>query len=163
MPGQHFLLPAPKHATPPRRPAPAGPPQAFETRGIRPYWRKATCAEVDCDQWREGWTTVVDPNTALGRDQADYIRTQSGRRFTQSTTPHGWIAFEFEARQRCFGSDRHLVQADRPELFIARAGDWRAALSQPRVYERSNQWVDDLHTRTDRLFTARSRAGTAGK
>ncbi len=150
-----------QHAT--RTWTPYGHPGAWQTFGIRPYWRKATCAEVDCSHWRQGWVTAVDETTDLGRRQADYFRSgASGRSYTEARTDAGWTAFEFHSGQQCFGFGQHQVPWDRPELYVVQAGDWRAAAGPARVYDRGDQWADDLHTHVDRIATARSRAGTAG-
>lgn len=153
--------PVPQLATVHRSWTPHAHPGAYQTFGIQPYWRQATCAEVECPAYTDGWVTAVDESTDLGRRQADYIRTQSGRRFTVERTEAGWTAFRFYPGQTCFASKDHRVPWQRPELYIVRAGDHRATAGRPKVYDRPDQWADDLHTTTDRLYTARSRAGTA--
>jgi hypothetical protein len=142
---------------------PAARPDAYQTFSVRPYWRPASCAEVDCPHWRNGWSTAVDETSDLGRQQAAYIRHRSGRRFTISRDDTGRTVFRFPPEQQCFAAAEHRIAADRPELYVARGGDWRRTIGQPRIYERADQWADDLHSTTDRLFVARSRAGTAGE
>lgn len=157
MGGPFLIPPGPAVPVPGRRPHPGG----VQTWQVQTWWRQATCAEANCEQWRNGWSTVVDTSTPLGRDQADYIRTQSGRRYREAKTPAGWTQFDFPAGQRCFASDKHRVQAERQPLHIVRAGSTVQPVGRPRVYERPDQWADDFHARTETVATARRRAGTA--
>lgn len=53
------------------------------------HFRAATCAEVECRHYRNGWETVIDESTDDGRAQADYIRTASGRAFREKGG--GWV------------------------------------------------------------------------
>lgn len=141
---------------------PVANPGAYQTFGIRPYWRQAACAEVDCDHWREGWITAVDETSQLGRRQADYLRSgQSGRRFVEGRTEAGWTQFAFHPGQTCFAAANHRVPWERPEIYLLQAGDHRAAAGPARVYDRGDQWADDFHAHTTRIAEARSRAGTA--
>lgn len=157
----YLLKPAQGSKPPFRSRTPAAGPGGFESFDIRPYWRDASCEEVGCEQWRLGWATVVDESTPLGQRQAAYIRSSSGRRFVEGRTEAGWTQFDFPAGQQCFDSGSHRIQAERPALYLRQGGDWRRRTSKARVYDRADQWVDDLHSRTEALSTARSRAGTA--
>lgn len=69
-------------------------------------WVRTACETVGCGSWRYGWETHIDEATPLGRDQAAYIRTQSGRTFTEWRTAAGVTIFVFEAGQRCFAEHR---------------------------------------------------------
>lgn len=161
MAGEPFLIPP--HPTGPFRPvAPLADPRGYRTWSTRMWWRQATCPEVDCEHWNQGWVTVIDESTPIGRERADYIRYHAGRRWRARRTPEGWTAFEFPPGQTCFHAALHRVQADRAALFVAQPGDWRATTDPAHVYDRGDQFADDLHTHTDTINTARSRAGTGG-
>lgn len=69
-------------------------------------WVKAACEQVGCEARRYGWDSLVDESTRLGRAQADYIRTQSGRTFREMRAPDGLTVFRFEPGQRCFAEHR---------------------------------------------------------
>ena len=153
-----YRMPRPDRA--PSRPTPSAPPGAFQSFEMHTYWRTGTCADVQCDAHVNGWVTVVDTTTSLGRDQADYIRFDSGRRYHESSPGPGQVRFEFPPGQTCFAK-HGSVQDDRPALFLRRGGDWRAATGGRHVYDRPDQMADDMHTITDRLHTIRSRAGTS--
>lgn len=163
MPGEPFLIPDTNSNV--NRPiGPVAKPNAYETWSTRMWWRQATCEEVGCEQRAKGWVTAIDETTIQGRERADYIRYHSGRVFRTTRTEQGWTAFEFPPGQTCFATadSTHRVQADQPALFVAQPGDWRGAAGRARVYDRGDQFADDLHSHTDQIATARSRAGTAG-
>jgi hypothetical protein len=69
-------------------------------------WVRTACQASGCENWRHGWETHVDEATPLGRQQAAYIRTQSGRTFTERRTAAGLTVFVFEPGQRCFAEHR---------------------------------------------------------
>ena len=50
------------------------------SRPLPTHWRKATCQEVDCEQYLLGWQTIVDITTDLGKKQYNYIVNSSGRK-----------------------------------------------------------------------------------
>lgn len=82
---------------------PAMPAQAYQTyayRRGRDIRRKAACQEVGCEAYRLGWETAVDEATEMGRQQAHYIRTQSGRTFREYRSEAGLTVFRFEPYQR---------------------------------------------------------------
>ncbi len=86
--------------------------------------RAASCKEVECQGWREGWRILVDTTIQLGRDQRDhFVSGLSKRRFTQLPMPEGKILFTFESEQPCFrqrkDSQIHSVSLERdPNLKI---------------------------------------------
>jgi hypothetical protein len=121
----------------------------------RRHWRKATCREVQCRHWREGWASVFDETTELGRGQANYVRNFSGRRFRESRADDGRTLFEFSPEQPCFSTDSHVIRdEDVPPLYIARGGDWRAD-PDARVIRHSgpDPWLDQLHSNLERVVT----------
>lgn len=148
---------------------PALPPQALQTFEIAEplptHWRAATCAEVECQAHAHGWRTVLDLSTPDGVKRARYIRDHAGRHFTHEFSgDHTMITFTFPAGQTCFTP--HRVSVGRPALFVVRRGGHRdsardprpvRALSGVRVFDRPDQWADDLHEATDRVAAARQR------
>ena len=142
--------------------SPVAGPAAYQTWSTQFHWRSASCAEVDCEHHLNGWTTVLAETTPEGRRAADYIRHgHSGRRFTEGRTEAGFTQFDFPPGQTCFKVDDHRIQGQRPPLYVVQGGDWRARTTTAHVYDRGDQFADDLHTHTDKIATARSRAGTA--
>lgn len=125
---------------------------------LRTHWRKATCAEVRCDAYLRGWVTAVDEGTELGQRQAHYIRTSSGRGFTEERRPDGLTYFVFEPGQQGFaGGDpaadhsRHRVRLDKQELFVQRGGDWRGNPTGLVRRHSPQGWVDAFGENQERI------------
>jgi hypothetical protein len=137
---------------------PAGPVQAYKTYGLKApkatHWRKATCEEVRCPAWLNGWKTVV-PSDSM---QADYIRARSGRHFIETPAGNGLAEFRFPAGQRCFGADKHVTPLEREPIYIVRDGDWRGnPTGRRRTHARGADWVDDFGTHQLRIAEQQKR------
>lgn len=149
---------------------PGGPPAAYRTWSItvpRDRTVVAACEQVGCEAWLHGWRSTFDERVwcgvqggmrscgstpPCGRHAADYVRRQSGRTFTERAGPEGLTEFLFDSRQRCFAEHR-----TRPEIYVARGGDWRAVTSEPRRYAGPADWVDDFGDHQQRLHDAHER------
>jgi len=110
------------------------------------HFRPATCEEVDCAGYLNGWKSVIDESTDLGRTQAEYIRRRSGRMFTEDRTVAGLTEFTFPAGQSCFRSGEHKTNIGRAPLFVVDAGDRRYRHSS------ADSWADDLRTHTSQII-----------
>lgn len=148
------------------------PPQFRKTYQIKAplatHWRKAGCAEVDCQHYLEGWLTVVDETTELGQKQAHYIRTESGRKFVESRgyefpddelgerrIAETLTCFRFEPGQRCFGSGSHKLPLGKPELYLLRGGDHRGNPRQELTrFSGPQAWLDDFGEHQERIADA---------
>jgi len=132
---------------------PAMPPHAYKTYAmlspITTHMRKATCEEVGCDQYRQGWRVHVQ---ALPPDLLHAART-SGRRYREEHVAEGQTYLVFEPGQPCFKAETHRAPIGRPPLFLVREGDHRGNPrgTPTRLYDRPDQWVDDFATHQDNL------------
>lgn len=119
------------------------PVQAYQTYSItspRDTSVRAACEQTGCLAWRHGWESTVDETTDLGKGQAIYIRSQSGRTFREQRTAAGLTVFRFESGQRCFAE--HFT---RPEIYAVRDGDWRGnPTGRTRTHQRPADWVEDF-------------------
>lgn len=108
------------------------------------HFRPSTCEEAGCGKHREGWLSLIDEGTDLGKKQAWYIRNQSGRQFKEDRNQMpGLTAFIFEPGQQCFA--QHKTRLDRPEFYIVRDGDWRGnPTGQRRQHANADDFVDDF-------------------
>lgn len=131
------------------------PAQAYQTyaysRG-RDIRRKAACQEVGCEAYRLGWETAVDEATEMGRQQARYIRTQSGRTFREYRSEAGLTVFRFEPYQRCFADHQTVAEA-----FYVRGGDWRLNQGLIRRHANGRDWAEDMAEQLDTIRTAQER------
>lgn len=110
------------------------------------HFRSATCAEVDCPNYRQGWKVRTDGLS----QQMLHTAMNSGRKFSwlHVSEQENWLVFE--AGQPCFESQRHRKRLEREELFVVRDGR-----STPVRHTRPELWMEDLHEHTDKLAEAR--------
>lgn len=103
--------------------------------------RPASCADVDCPHYLNGWRTIVPE----GSDHAALVRSLRGWRFTETAQPGGLVEFTFGAGQACFQASRHRLPAEGGERWIVRGGDWRGNPRQElREHTRAEFWVEDF-------------------
>ena len=109
-------------------------------RGYRgeEFWRQATCAEVDCRHYLQGWQTTV-PATSI---QADYIRHRCERVFSEAREGLDAV-FTFPAGQRCFR--QHKIPLERDPLCMFQSG------AGPERQQEVSQWIDNFAERMHRL------------
>ena len=147
--------------------APSGKPSQYKTYQIlaptATHWRKAKCREVGCDGYEvscpnctRGWVTQVDESTELGKNQAYYIRKNSGRTFKESRS--GMLTmFQFEGHQKCFTDHpvhEHRIRLDRPFVHLIKGGDYRGNPMGIKPREVAyNEWTDDFAENQDNLST----------
>lgn len=115
------------------------------------HFRPATCAEVDCDHYLHGWRSLIDESTDLGQRQAHYIRTKSGRGFTERRDEAGITEFTFEAGQACFRASEHRTNVGRKPLFVVDSLNDSGRVSR-RLHSSADPWADDLHGHLDDLI-----------
>jgi hypothetical protein len=131
-------------------------PEHFKTYAIvaplATHWRTATCREVECAGWKNGFRSAIDVSTDLGARQASYIENQSGRRFTR-THDGTVVTYDFPAGQACFRA--HKVPLERTPIYVVRDGDYRG---NPRGTEparrTADEWVDDFANHQQRIADA---------
>ncbi len=116
------------------------------------HTRPASCAEVECQAWANGWRTVVPSNSP----QAVYIRGKSERRFIEVRQDAGMVEFFFSPGQSCFRAGEHRISLERPPLFSVRGGDFRGnPLQLPtRRFARAEDWRDDFGEHQERIVDA---------
>lgn len=133
------------------RVAPRVPVQAMTTFSMKAplatHWGPATCIDVDCPHHIHGWRTIIDETSNLGQAQAHFIRSESGRRFTERRDELGMTIFEFDAGQKCF--TEHRQPLEREPIYLVRGGDARAVTTPPRIHANADDWIDDMQTNLD--------------
>jgi hypothetical protein len=140
------------------RPEPKAPAEAYKTYEVaRPkstHSRPATCQEVDCQSFLNGWRSTFDLRTDLGKRQSYYVRMRSGRSFVRVLDPRpGILVLEFAPGQRCFAE--HRIALERPPIFLVRGGDWRGnPLGTPTVTRTPAAWLDDFGSHQQKIAEA---------
>lgn len=136
---------------------PAMPAGAYKTYQIAAplgsHFRPATCAEIDCPDYLNGWRVRVENLTP---DLLHAART-SGRRYREVPVAAGETWLSFEAGQPCFRAGEHRKRLERPELFIVRGGDWRQQVGEARRHTRAEDWVDDFANHQSRIADVQGR------
>lgn len=125
---------------------------------IETHMRQATCEEVGCDHYTQGWRVHVE---ALTPDLLNTAKTArflvNGRwvpyRYREEHIADGQTYLVFEAGQPCFKASTHRAPIGRAPLFLVRDGDYRGnpRRTPTRRYDRPDQWVDDFATHQSKL------------
>lgn len=132
----------------PSRPEPLMDASAYKTYEMRSplatHFRPATCAEVQCQHYLNGWQVHLEKLTP---DLQDAART-SGRRYREEHVAEGHTYLVFEAGQACFKASQHRAPVGRPPLYIVRDGDFRGNPrgTKARLHQRPQDWVEDFAT-----------------
>lgn len=126
---------------------------------ISTHWRKATCAEADCDAYLNGWVTTVDVSTDLGKKQYHFITHDKERSYKEQRVDERYVQFTYAPGNRCFGK-QHVVSLERPNLYIVRDGDWRQYVSPSRQHTKAEFWIEEMQEQFDYWRTAQSRWGS---
>lgn len=133
------------------RPDPKLPVTAMKTYSVRmpvaSHFRKATCAEVDCPAYLNGWRTVLTDGQV---DMIDALRA-SGRQFREDVD--GQVhTFWFEPGTPCFRATEHRLSLERDPILTVRAGDWRGNPSGwVQRHTRAEDWVEDFALHQQRV------------
>lgn len=139
--------------------APQGPTHAYQTYAIRTgldtHYRKATCAEIDCPDYLNGWYLKIEgtPQELL------HIATHCGKRYRQGEVliegqTQAFKALIFEAGQPCFRESTHVKSLERPEFFYVGRGDYRSFTTRKaKLFDRPDQFVDSMQTELDKIRT----------
>jgi hypothetical protein len=130
------------------RPEPLMRPEAYKTYSmvspLSSHFRPATCAEVDCPHYLNGWRVRLENLTP----DLQHAARKSGRKYVEQPVAAGETYLVFEAGQPCFKASEHRARIDRPPLYVVRDGDHRGNPrgTKARLFQRADQWVDDFAT-----------------
>jgi hypothetical protein len=113
------------------------------------HWRSATCAEVNCPEYVNGWRVHLE---ALTPDLQQAAR-RSGRRWREERVAEGQTYLVFEAGQPCFRASQHRMRIERPELFVVRDGDHRGNPrgTKARLHQNPEHWREDFAEHQQKL------------
>ena len=109
------------------------------------HFRTATCEEVDCAQYINGWITRV----IIGSPQDRYIRKDQSRKQAAVKTSAGEIDYYYEPGQQCFRA--HTTKIERAPFFTVNAPGRK--VNQPgresgRLRRRNmdfDRWADEFN------------------
>lgn len=132
------------------------PPGAMQTYEIdaplTTHWRTATCAEVECAAYLQGWTSDVPPDSAgEARIKQIYDAEIRSGKVTTSKTSEGFTRYHFPAGTACFRRIWHKLPLERDAIFTVRSGDWRGTDGVIRTFKNGEEWVDSFANHQDRI------------
>jgi hypothetical protein len=142
-----------------RIPPQAGP-EAYKTYSWRAplstHWRPATCEEVDCPDFLNGFVTTVDTATDLGQKQYHFLTHDRKRSYSMQRVNDTLCKFVFRPGTICMRFRDHRAPIGRPPLFLVSGGDWRGNPRQiPTTRHRTAEnWIEDFSDHQDRISTA---------
>lgn len=127
-------------------------------RVIKPvstHYVKATCEEVECEFWLDGWVTGVEEYTPLGERQATYIRANRKGQYTESKGAYVegfWrpeaTAFKFKPETTCFNASNHARRLEREPFYLVKEG------GHQRRHDNAVEWVEDFAEHQNKLSNA---------
>lgn len=135
------------------RPTPLMDAAAYKTYALvsplSSHFRPATCAEVACREYLNGWRVHIE---ALAPDLRE-AAAKSGRRYTIDAVAPGHTYLVFAAGQPCFRASQHRKRIDREPLYVVRDGDHRGNPrgTKARLHQRPADWQEDFADHQQRL------------
>lgn len=153
----HILNPPPPGGRPLNRVAPKLSNDRMQTHTIlaplQTHWRKATCEEVACKPFLEGYGV---PLKGLDADDLalleSFIKVHKMKASKVEITDGEWH-YWFAPGQRCLRASSHVRRLDREEIFLVRNGDWRGTdpTQDPITFSSADSWADHLGTHLDKF------------
>lgn len=116
---------------------------------LKTHWRSATCEEVDCPNWLNGWRVRVEGLYPWLLQAA----MSSGRKWTLLDVAAAESYLVFEAGQPCFAASTHRMLVGRPQRHFERGGDWRGNPRGERRELNAADWLDSFANHQDRIAT----------
>ena len=121
--------------------------------------RPATCAEVNCEQYSNGW---MIPKSVVTEQVMHDLKV--GRwRFREidltglDQSPQQGVFLMFEAGQPCLAASTHRVSLERPEIYRVGRGRGVAFSARNSTVLTPENWLDDFWHNQDRLQTLANR------
>ncbi len=143
--------------------APAAGPENFKTyswsRPLSTHWRKATCEEVQCEDFTNGFVFTCDISTPLGERQYNYCSHDRERSYTIDEEGPYIRHFIYPPGNRGFAGNKHdhRLPVGREPLYAVRAGDWRKYLAPPVQHKYVDDWIEDMSENQNRIIEIQRR------
>lgn len=115
-----------------------------------PRARRATCEEVDCVWFRDGFGTRVDESTPDGARLGARLRLDPTRPAPQEWREGAHTVFAWPAGTPCLSADQHVIET--MQLYLVKPH--RRGV---RGHVRAEDWVDEFGTNQQNLAEIRAR------
>jgi len=117
------------------------------------HWRTATCEEVQCERYLNGWQIRKEGLDA----QLLHLATHSPQRpYREVQVAPGETWLIYQPGLPCFEASNHRIRVEREAFYYRWPGDHRGLLPGERVYQhqRPDFWVEDFQEHQDKIITA---------
>lgn len=150
-------------------------PVAYSTVAVGGFtWVTATCQQVGCERYRDGWSVRLDPTIREAAGRIHHIRWSPTRRgWVETTDPSGVITFTFPPETPCFHDHRDRAgqaafqvaahrRRIRPNIHVASDGTAQQAQLEIGRHGRPAQitrtfrpqdWAESLAERWNKMAT----------
>jgi hypothetical protein len=109
------------------------------------HWVPATCEQVGCEQYLNGWAVRVEGLP----EQMLYDATHSGRSYRIEKVAPGHTLLVFAAGQPCFRASQHRRRVtDRQEIYTVSSQGGRRGPLKPTS---ARLWVEEFSENQDRI------------
>lgn len=128
------------------------------------HFAAATCAEVECSAYLNGWITRIDETSqqvfdddgnevplATRQAQAAYIRRHRKGEFTETRQENNVTAFKFGPGHRCFASSTHKRRLERDVFYQIQGGAGRVNVG-------ADEWVERFAISTENIAKLKEEA-----
>jgi len=115
---------------------------------LETHYRKATCVEVNCEAYRNGWQFRKEGMTA----EMLFYATHCGKRYRELQVAPGETYLVYEPGQRCFEASFHTVSLERPEWdFVGRGDSSVFQTDKARRHTKREFWVEDFQHHLEKI------------
>lgn len=84
------------------------------------HFEPATCEQVQCQRWAEGFAVLIDTSTQEGRDRYDWIKAHPGGRSWYRSQEGDVARLDYPPGNQCYEQHRRML--DKPALLLVRRG-----------------------------------------
>jgi hypothetical protein len=121
---------------------------------FRTHWRQATCEEVDCPDFLNGFIVTIDTSTNLGQKQHNFLTHDKTRNYSMQRPSVTIFKFCYAPGNKCMRYYEHRTLIGRQPLFLVAEGDFRGnPRNIPVRVHKPEDWVDDFAEHQDKLAT----------
>ena len=124
---------------------------------LETHFRRVSCADVQCADYRKGWVTLVDTATELGRRQFDYLTHDTSRSPQMEKSGTSLVSFTYPPGSQPFDSTRHehYKPIGYDPVMLVHGGDFRGnPRGEPARIMRPADWIDDFAAHQEMLARA---------
>lgn len=108
------------------------------SRPLSTHTVPATCGQVDCVAWLNGWETQLDLTIPEHQTAADWIRVNRRGQFVEYVNQDGLTCFDFPPGLPCLEAHTHRRHLERPPLFVI------SSMGHTREHVREVDWGEDF-------------------